>query len=138
MTQKTRKFGSRPRKTEIAVAVLFICTTQASVITARQNQVDGVEAFTPGANCTFEGSYICVQDSKFQQCRWGQWSDIGSMEAGDNCDFHGQIGASASALMPAQAVDAPSDHQTTLNMALGALYQKKGKIDLPLRFSDLD
>ena len=87
----------------------------------------------PGANCTSEGLYLCVKGSRFQQCRWGHWSELASLEADTNCDFHGQIGSFASALMPSQALDAPSNQIESLNLAINDLYNRQGQIDLPIQ-----
>ena len=67
--------------------------------------IDSSQANTPGTNCTSEGLLQCIQQTNFQQCRWGTWSEIGTVEQGSNCDFHGDFDYMASALMPS---DIPS------------------------------
>ena len=54
--------------------------------------------YTPEANCTIEGTYKCVTESAFQQCRWGHWSEIAKVDSGNKCDFHDEVGWQASSL----------------------------------------
>ena len=47
--------------------------------------------FTLGTNCATEGLYQCLGSNLFQQCRYGNWSIVGSLTVEEECNFHGEI-----------------------------------------------
>ncbi|KAK0510307.1 hypothetical protein JMJ35_007701 [Cladonia borealis] len=77
------------------------------------------QANTPGTNCTSEGLLQCIQQTNFQQCRWGNWSEIGAVQQGSRCDFHGELDYMAFALMPSDIPSLQSNQKRDGTLLVG-------------------
>lgn len=81
--------------------------------------IDVSQALTPGTDCTSEGLFQCIQQTNYQQCRWGHWSEIGTVQQESNCDFHGELDYMASALMPSDIPSSQNNHKRDGTLLVG-------------------